>query len=162
MDKEEKISILLFKNLIFTILLPGVVAIVLPYRIGIKDKVLPVQFWNFFQYGGLLLVFVGSVMLLSCIVNFAFKGKGTLSPAFPAKKLVTTGLYCYSRNPMYIGVMLVLAGEMLFVLSLSLLIYSIIVFACFHTFIILHEEPRLRRVFGAEYENYTKKVRRWI
>jgi protein-S-isoprenylcysteine O-methyltransferase Ste14 len=159
---KDNTGVLLFKNLIFTILLPGVVAGVLPYWIELKASFPHIQPWTSSQFGGLLLFIIGLVMLLFCILNFAIKGKGTLSPVFPTKKLVTTGFYRYSRNPMYIGVLLILAGETVFVRSHSLLVYSIIIFTCFHIFIIFHEEPRLKKTFGAEYTDYSKKVRRWI
>jgi protein-S-isoprenylcysteine O-methyltransferase Ste14 len=100
--------------------------------------------------------------MINCIVNFAIKGKGTLSPADPTKELVTGGLYRFSRNPMYIGVMMILIGEAIFFQSFSLWIYSLVVFIGFNIFILVHEEPRLRKAFGDDYNNYCRKVRRWI
>jgi protein-S-isoprenylcysteine O-methyltransferase Ste14 len=85
-----------------------------------------------------------------------------LSPADPTKKLVISGLYKFSRNPMYIGVMLILVGECAFFSSISLLIYSTFVFIAFNLFILFHEEPRLENDFGAEYQQYRKTVRRWL
>ena len=87
-------------------------------------------------------------------------GKGTLSPADPTKRLVITGLYKYTRNPMYVGVMLLLLGESLFFRSVSLTIYGILIFSTFHIFIILKEEPRLKKDFGEEYDLYCKMVKR--
>ena len=100
--------------------------------------------------------------MLHCIVNFAIKGRGTLSPADPTKRLVINGLYKYSRNPMYIGVILILVGESIFSRSQSLWIYSLIIFIAFNVFIVGFEEPRLRSDFGEEYRAYCKKVRRWM
>jgi protein-S-isoprenylcysteine O-methyltransferase Ste14 len=71
-------------------------------------------------------------------------------------------LYKFSRNPMYIGVMLILTGEAIFFRSIGLLIYAVLVFTVFNLFIIIHEEPRLKQDFGSEYEQYMARVRRWL
>lgn len=151
---------LFIRNFIFTILQPGIVAGLVPYLISGKPD-LKLQ-WGVNQYMAVILFTAGFLMMLKCIIDFAVKGKGTLSPLDPTKKLVASGLYKYSRNPMYLGVILILIGEALFFESTSLLIYVIAVFIAFNLFILLHEEPRLKRDFGNEYEDYKKKVRRWL
>ncbi|MBD0277130.1 MAG: isoprenylcysteine carboxylmethyltransferase family protein [Flavisolibacter sp.] len=154
---------LLLRNLFFTILHPGLVAGLIPYWIvGNKvvksfAKSLRVQ-----QYLGILLFIIGSVVLFNCIIRFAIEGRGTLSPADPTKRLVITGLYRYSRNPMYWGVMLILIGEATYFESNDLWIYLVCVFLFFNLFIIRIEEPRLRRDFGEDYYQYCQKVRRWV
>jgi protein-S-isoprenylcysteine O-methyltransferase Ste14 len=75
---------------------------------------------------------------------------------------VVKGIYQYSRNPMYIGVMLALIGELIFSRSISLLMYAGFVFIMFNLFIFFVEEPRLRRDFGEIYLAYCKRVKRWI
>ncbi len=105
---------------------------------------------------------LGFLILMSCILRFATEGKGTISPIDPTKNLVAKGLYRYSRNPMYVGVMLLLLGEAVFWQSLFLAGYAAVVFIGFNLFIIIHEEPRLKRDFGTEYELYFQKVRRWF
>jgi len=153
---------LFIRNFVFTVLQPGVVAGLIPWLI-LGDKVnsisKPIQWY---QYFGFIIVAVGFIVMINCIISFAIKGKGTLSPADPTKKLVVTGLYNYSRNPMYVGVILILIGEALFFQSTKLLLYSILIYTAFYFFIILFEEPRLRKDFGQEYINYCKKVRRFI
>lgn len=154
---------LVFRNLFFTILQPGLVAGLIPYWIlGGDAKNLFAQPFEFYHYAGIIMFIIGLVIMLSCIVSFAVKGRGTLSPLDPTKRLVVTGLYRFSRNPMYVGVMLILIGEALFFQSINLWIYLILVFTAFNLFIMLHEEPRLKKAFGEEYENYCQKVRRWI
>jgi protein-S-isoprenylcysteine O-methyltransferase Ste14 len=154
---------LIFRNLFFTILQPGIVAGLIPYWIlGESRKVHFGLSFELYQIVGIAIFLGGFTMMLMCIASFAIKGKGTLSPADPTKVLVTTGLYEYSRNPMYVGVMLVLIGEALFFQSIKLVMYGAFIFLAFNTFIILWEEPRLRNDFGVEYDNYYKKVRRWI
>jgi len=154
---------LLLRNLFFTILQPGIVAGYVPYLI-LKNKLvkIPVHLWNFYQYSGLFIFVIGLIVMFSCIISFAVHGRGTLSPADPTKRLVIKGLYKFSRNPMYIGVILILAGEALFFLSSYLLIYLLLIFIAFHIFILLHEEPRMKKVFKDEYDDYYKKVKRWL
>jgi protein-S-isoprenylcysteine O-methyltransferase Ste14 len=154
---------LFLRNLFFTILQPGLVAGLIPYWIlGRKAMSVPIQPQKFHQYLGVMIFIVGLGIMLSCIVNFAIKGRGTLSPADPTKHLVVAGLYKYSRNPMYLGVIMMLIGEAVFFQSSALWIYLVVVFIGFHLFILMHEEPRLKKDFEAEYKEYCKKVRRWI
>ena len=154
---------LLIRNLFFTILQPGVVVALVPYLIlrYTGREIVPAA-WDANHFIGAGLIVIGVVIALSCIVRFATEGKGTLSPLDPTKKLVIRGLYKYSRNPMYVGVMLIMIGETLFYWSLALAIYSAVVFLVFNLFIILHEEPRCRRDFGDEYAEYCHRTRRWF
>lgn len=153
---------LFFRNLFFAILQPGTVAGLMPWLLAREEwenvySSSPVR-WM----AGLVVFLSGFAIMLACIVRFGTEGNGTLSPADPTKKLVTGGLYRYSRNPMYIGVTLMLIAESLLTGSIRLWLYSLVVFIAFNLFIFLHEEPRLIRAFGEEYLVYRKKVRRWV
>jgi protein-S-isoprenylcysteine O-methyltransferase Ste14 len=155
---------LLLRNLFFTILQPGAVAALVPYWIvrDDLDEILRQTPVGLYQQTGILAFAIGFVVMIICILSFAFQGRGTLSPLDPTRKLVTAGLYKFSRNPMYVGVMLILFGEALAARSTDLGYYALVVFVCFNLFIHLHEEPRLRRVFGEEYASYCRRVRRWV
>ncbi|MBS1793008.1 MAG: isoprenylcysteine carboxylmethyltransferase family protein [Acidobacteria bacterium] len=154
---------LLLRNLLFTVLQPGLVAGLVPYLIlRAGDRSFRPESPTIGTLAGGVLFVAGLIILTICILRFATEGRGTLSPLDPTRKLVVRGLYKYSRNPMYVGVMLMLAGECLFWPSWGLAVYAAVVFAAFNLFIRLHEEPRLRRDFGPEYENYRRRVRRWI
>lgn len=154
---------LFFRNLFFTILQPGLVAGLFPYWIlGDKASKIFNQPLQLYQYLGGLLFLIGLLIMFDCITRFAVDGRGTLSPADPTKKLVIKGLYRFSRNPMYIGVMMILIGEVIFFQSYNLCIYTLFIFLAFSLFIRLVEEPRLRKDFGIEYYQYCKKVPRWI
>jgi len=153
---------LLLRNLFFTILHPGLVTVLFPYWILGSRNIYFIQPWSIYQYFGAFLFAVGLTGLVNCILRFAFEGKGTLSPADPTKKLVISGLYRYTRNPMYVSVTIMLIGEAIYFQSTNLWVYVVIVFILFNVFIMLVEEPRLRRDFGNEYEQYCRKVRRWI
>ena len=105
---------------------------------------------------------IGSLVVLSSFWNFTFKGHGTPVPTDPPKELVITGPYQYIRNPIYVGVMLIFLGHFLWFGYWSLLIYALLAFIGVHAFVVLYEEPTLKRKFGTAYENYLKEVPRWI
>lgn len=156
---------LFIRNLIFTILQPGIVAGLIPYYIIGENGFS--KFSNLFSKigwhtSGIIIFLIGFIIMMHCIINFAVKGRGTLSPADPTKRLVISGLYKYSRNPMYVGVILILIGEAIYFQSSALWIYTACVFLLFNVFIMIIEEPRLKRDFEIEYKSYCDKVRRWI
>ena len=154
---------LFIRNLFFTILQPGLVAGLIPLWItGIRLNGLFAEAWQWHHFIGTIAFLIGFAIMLWCIISFAVKGRGTLSPADPTKKLVVSGLYNFSRNPMYVGVILILIGEAIYFQSANLWVYFLIVFVLFHLFAIFIEEPRLRKDFGQEYNLYCQKVRRWI
>ncbi len=154
---------LFIRNLFFTILQPGLVAGLIPVWItDIRIKNIFDEVWQLHHYMGTIVFLIGFVLMLWCIISFAVKGRGTLSPVDPTKKLVMTGLYNFSRNPMYVGVILLLIGEAVFFQSTNLWVYLVFVFVLFNLFVIYIEEPRLRKDFGEEYDLYRQKVRRWL
>lgn len=153
---------LILRNIIFTILKPGVVVGLIPFLILREDWDGVGPFSSLNHYLGLLLITAGLIILLHCIIRFASEGRGTLSPIDPTKRLVLKGLYKYSRNPMYLGVLSILVGESLFTRSIDLWIYTLIVSLAFNIFVIFIEEPRLKKDFGEEYKHYFENVRRWI
>lgn len=106
--------------------------------------------------------FLGGTILLWSFWNFLHEGRGTPAPIDPPKELVATGFYRYVRNPMYVGVFLLVLGHFLWFGFLWLLVYLAIVFLIIHTFVTTYEEPTLKRKFGASYEEYLKRVPRWI
>lgn len=113
-------------------------------------------------YLAFLLWPVGALAVLWCFWDFTFKGRGTPAPIDPPKELVVSGLYRYIRNPIYVGVVLILLGHFLWFGFWWLLVYAGLAFLLTHLFVILYEEPNLRKRFGAGYEDYLRKVPRWI
>jgi protein-S-isoprenylcysteine O-methyltransferase Ste14 len=101
------------------------------------------------------------VLLALCILEFARRGRGTLSPVDPPRTLVIQGLYRYVRNPMYLSVTLIVLGEVLLTRSRGLLSYWVIWFVAVNLFVLGYEEPTLRRQFGDAYERYSAAVGRW-
>jgi protein-S-isoprenylcysteine O-methyltransferase Ste14 len=114
------------------------------------------------QVVGTIMVTIGTAIALWCVFTFVFIGKGTPAPFDPPRKLVVRGPYRFVRNPMYIGAGMTLAGAALYYESLSILIYTGLFFLITHLFVVLYEEPTLRRTFGDEYEAYFRQVRRWL
>ena len=72
------------------------------------------------------------------------------------------GLYRYTRNPMYVGVLTVVVGWAVLFGATKLLIYGAVVATCFHSVVVFYEEPHLERVFGEEYVQYKRRVGRWL
>jgi protein-S-isoprenylcysteine O-methyltransferase Ste14 len=104
----------------------------------------------------------GGILVLWCVLTFAFAGKGTPAPFDPPRRLVVRGPYRFSRNPMYVGAALVLAGVSLFFESSALAGYTALFLIVVYLFIRLYEEPTLRGTFGEEYEAYCREVGRWL
>jgi protein-S-isoprenylcysteine O-methyltransferase Ste14 len=105
---------------------------------------------------------VGALLLAASVLEFARRGRGTLSPVDPPRHLVVRGLYRYVRNPMYLSVTAIVLGEVLLSRSLALAIYWAIWFLAVNLFVLGYEEPTLRRQFGASYDEYCRQVGRWI
>jgi len=153
--------VLLFvKNALFTILVPGTVAFYLPYAIGTRGLALSTVGPARLMAAAPLLL-IGSAVYLWCLWDFATTGRGTPAPIDPPKELVVRGLYRTVRNPMYVGVLFIIAGWLALFQSWALLAYATVVGLLFHGFVVLVEEPMLQRRYGAAYDTYRRKVRRW-
>ncbi len=107
---------------------------------------------------------LGFGLALRCVWDFGWTGRGTPMPLVPPKKLVVVGFYRYVRNPMYVGFIAGWGG--LWVVfgraSAAALLAACAVVVGIHVFVALYEEPTLRRMFGAEYEEYCRNVHRWL
>jgi protein-S-isoprenylcysteine O-methyltransferase Ste14 len=154
-------SSLALRSLLWTLLLPGFFAGYVPWRFfGLSQA--RVSFSNPADLLGVLCIGLGAVLLGACIVQFAWSGRGTLSPVDPPRRLVVRGLYRYVRNPMYLSVTTIVLGEGLVVRSWALSVYWAIWFLGANLFVMGYEEPTLRQRFGASYDAYTKQVGRWF
>lgn len=149
---------LLLKNLLFILVVPGTAGVYLPLFLA-QDR--PAASGAPF-FLALALLTLGAIAYLWCVWDFAVFGRGTPAPIDPPKKLVVRGLYRCSRNPLYIGLLTALAGWAVMFGGTSLLLYALGVAIFLHLFVVLYEEPHLRRVFGAEYQEYCEKVGRWL
>src|SRR5438874_13696765 len=152
---------LLLRSIFFTFLQPGTVAVLIPYWL-ISSRGASCSARQPLRYAGLPLMAIGAAGLLWCIWDFFAAGRGTISPIDPPRHLVVRGLYRYVRNPMYVAVVTMLLGETIFFMSQAVLIEAAIFFVLANLFVMLYEEPTLRRKFGESYANYTQTVGRWI
>jgi protein-S-isoprenylcysteine O-methyltransferase Ste14 len=112
---------------------------------------------------GVLLAAIGFAILLGAAIQFR-RSHTTLNPINPesATTFVASGLYRYTRNPMYLGMALVVAAAAVWFASFV----GVIVLAGFCAYLtrfqIRPEERAMLRRFGTPYENYMKQVRRWL
>jgi len=153
---------LFLRSLFFTILFPGTVTLLVPYWIVSRELAGLSGAWTWHHFAGLPVIALGAGVLLRCIWDFYATGRGTLAPVDPPTKLVVHGLYRYARNPMYLGVVLIVLGEAVFFRSPTLLVYSGIFFGIVHIFVVDYEEPTLRSKFGEPYDVYRRAVPRWV
>lgn len=150
--------LLFLKNLVFTLLIPATAAVYIPWLIaGERDIASGALAAVAFP-----LLLAGSAIYLWCVWDFAVFGRGTPAPIDAPKRLVVRGLYRYARNPMYIGVLTVILGWAVLFEAPSLLLYAFALGAGFHLFVVLYEEPHLRKIFGDEYVRYCSRVGRWL
>lgn len=154
------------RGLIFTALIPAVVGFFLPAAVdplarragGIWDLG-----WGF--------ITVGLLVYALCFIRFLLAG-GTPAIFFSRHLrfligeepggLVLDGLYRFSRNPMYAGVLMVVFGQAVLFASLRLTAYGCAVFAFFHMIVVFAEEPHLRATRGPSYDVYCRTVPRWL
>jgi protein-S-isoprenylcysteine O-methyltransferase Ste14 len=111
---------------------------------------------------GAALLVVGVAVVLWCVRDFYVQGRGTLAPWDPPRSLVTTGLYRYTRNPMYVGILIALAGWAVLFTSPFLAGYAAVMAIVFHLRVLMYEERRLRRQFPEDWAAYSATVPRWL
>ena len=147
------------RSFLFLLVAPGMVAGYIPLVVLRQGPRLET---GLLAYLAIPLWLIGGIILLWSFWNFLNEGRGTPAPVDPPKELVVAGFYRYVRNPMYVGILAAIIGHFLWFGFWNLLIYAIVVFVFFHTFVTFYEEPTLKRNFGAAYEDYLKRVPRWI
>ena len=149
-------------SFLFLLIAPGFIAGVVPYWISRWHSGPAFTGSSALRILGMLLIIFGVPLLLDSFTRFALQGLGTPAPVFPTRHLVVTGLYRYVRNPMYVGVASIIFGQALYFRNIRVLEYGVVISLAFHLFILLYEEPTLRRTFDREYEEFCENVPRWI
>ena len=147
-------AVLFARALLAFLLLPGVVAFVLPVLVFAPARR--------FRLDGLALVIPGAALLLWCVKEFYTAGKGTLAPWSPPRHLVVSGPYRFSRNPMYVAVMTILAGWAAGFRSRPLASYAALMAIVFFVRVVVFEEPWLEETHGTRWQAYKADVGRWI
>jgi protein-S-isoprenylcysteine O-methyltransferase Ste14 len=111
---------------------------------------------------GAVIVLAAVLVALYCSGLFAWRGRGTPVPVDPPKRLVISGLYRYSRNPIYVAYVAAVVGMFFFFGHLCLLLYAGVGTLAIHLVVLVWEEPQLRGRFGKEYLGYCGQVPRWL
>ena len=117
----------------------------------------------------LQIIKVAGIFFLMIALFFSFRSlrqfllsKNTLIPIKPASSLQTTGIYRISRNPMYVGLAIIYLGLTCLIGNWWNFILFPVLFLIVQEYIIKREEKYLKLEFGEQYEEYKKKVRRWL
>jgi protein-S-isoprenylcysteine O-methyltransferase Ste14 len=158
---------MLLRHAVSIFALPVLVVIIMP---ALLVSLFPFAFLWSFQFStalslliaGGFLTGIGFVLQFSTIKLFIKKGEGTIAPWDPARKLIINGFYSHVRNPMHIGVFLILIGESILVCSFFLTLWTLLFIAGNVIYIPLIEEQKLAERFGDKYLIYKKNVPRWI
>lgn len=149
------------RSALTTILFPGLVAGVAPFWIARSPWALAVRL-GMARWIGLLLLLAGVWALFQTIRAFAVLGRGTLAPWDAPEHLVQGHIYRWVRNPMYLGVLSIIAGQALLWESAGALLYGALIALAFHVRVVAFEEPALRGQFGEAYAEYVRTVPRWL
>ena len=133
----------------------------LPPLLGFHLEIPSVEPWRWLA---VIPSVLGFAVALRCIWDFGWTGRGTPAPFAPPQRLVVVGFYRYVRNPMYVGFLAGWTGLWLIFGRAS--ITALIVACSFALAVILfvrfYEEPKLRKLFGVDYEDYCRHVPRWL
>ncbi|HSJ63480.1 MAG TPA: isoprenylcysteine carboxylmethyltransferase family protein [Gemmatimonadaceae bacterium] len=145
---------LLGRALAAVLLMPGTVAFLVPWLLRPDGAAV--------RSSGLLVLGLGTAMLLWCVRDFYVAGRGSLAPWSPPERLVVVGLYRYSRNPMYVAVLSIVAGWALAFDAAALWVYAGTLGLAFHLRVVHGEEPWLARTHGDRWVAYQAAVPRWL
>jgi protein-S-isoprenylcysteine O-methyltransferase Ste14 len=152
------VNLLFLRALLAFFVLPGVVGGLLPWLIVAADR----RRGPGWPVLGGIIAAIGLAVVLRCVRDFYVAGKGTLAPWDPPRHLVVVGLYRYTRNPMYVGVLTFVLGWSLAAGSWRLAAYCAALAVSFHLRTIWYEEPRLAALFGLDWQRYHAAVPRWL
>jgi protein-S-isoprenylcysteine O-methyltransferase Ste14 len=156
----------LIRHLLAIAILPFTVAVLVPIWIARRRGVVlrlgdsPAELA--LQLAGAASLCVGLVLFAASLRRFATEGHGTLAPWDPPRALVVRGPYRYVRNPMISGVIFVLFGEALVLLSPPHAVWASAFLVLNLVYIPLFEEPQLDHRFGDPYREYCRHVRRFL
>jgi protein-S-isoprenylcysteine O-methyltransferase Ste14 len=149
-------------TIIFVLVVPGSVIVYVPYLLSGWHVQAPFFGVRVLPWMGLALILGALPVFTDFLLRFVREGRGTPAPIAPPRHLVVRGSFRHVRNPGYVAVVSLLLGQALCFGSIGVLLYALAVAVMFHLFVVLYEEPTLRRQFGAEYETYCQQVPRWV
>jgi protein-S-isoprenylcysteine O-methyltransferase Ste14 len=111
---------------------------------------------------GALFILGGIALAVAANIEFRKAGTALAPTARVNSELVTDGIYARTRNPMYLGLVLITLGLAFIQGALPWFIVPVLVFLTNNFVVVPYEEAKMHRQFGAMYEAYRRKVRRWI
>jgi protein-S-isoprenylcysteine O-methyltransferase Ste14 len=152
----------LLGTIIFTLTIPGTAIVLVPYLLtgwNLRPPFLGIEATR--SVGGALIV-LAAPLFFRFLAGFVREGHGTPAPIAPAQHLVVGGPFRWVRNPGYVAVVSLVVGQALLFGSGAVLAWAAFLAVAFHLFVVLYEEPTLRRQFGEEYEAYCREVPRWL
>jgi len=126
------------------------------------DRLLLIRIPFWLTLPGVLLFLAGAALALTTIGFFIVEGLGTPAIFDPPKNFVPHGPFRLVRNPMYVGGISLLLGWALDLRSPAMVLFALFALVVVHSFVVLSEEPGLRKRFGQEYIDYCRAVPRWI
>lgn len=130
--------------------------IVFHYLLPVKEIVITP-----YNYLGIIFILIGLILNIWADAMFK-KAKTTVKPDETPSKMVTSGPFCISRHPMYLGMLLILLGTALVMGSVIVFLAPVAFVMIIQVFFVGMEEQSMERVFGDAYLRYKKKVRQWI
>lgn len=149
-------------TLLFVALVPAAAIVYVPWVLSGWTLRPPLLGCPPLRWLGGALIAAGLPVFVDFLVRFVREGRGTPAPVAPPRRLVVRGAFRWSRNPGYLAVLALVAGQALLLGSWPVLAWAAVLAVGFHLFVVLHEEPGLRRRFGAAYEDYCRAVPRWL
>ena len=162
MNDRRRRVLAIIGSVIFLFIAPTTVAGIVPWWITRWQTAAAFGNVAVVRVVGVVLILAGVAVILDSFARFAIQGLGTPAPVFPTRHLVVQGYYRHVRNPIYVALLLVVLGQVLFFGSLPLLEYGAIIWLGFHAFVLAYEEPTMRATFGDQYEAFCAHVPRWI
>jgi protein-S-isoprenylcysteine O-methyltransferase Ste14 len=148
---------LALRNLLFTLVVPGAGAVLIPWWILTSSGMTAPVAWY-----AVAMIGVGAALYLWCLWLFATVGSGTPGPWDAPQRVVAVGPYRWVRNPIYLAALTVVVGEAWLFQSLPLLAYASLMAITVHLFVIGYEEPTLEHRFRETYTAYRRSVPRWL
>lgn len=145
---------------VISLILPVTAIILVPYWITLGVGLDIPDLFSFLS--GAFIMIAGITILFFTIRMLILIGRGTLAPWSPTSKLVISGVYAHTRNPMIFGVFITLLGEALLFRSPQIYLWALTFFIINTIYFRFSEEPGLEKRFGSEYVKYKNNVPRWI
>tara|TARA_B100001939_G_C16891031_1_gene595396 strand:- start:858 stop:1307 length:450 start_codon:yes stop_codon:yes gene_type:complete len=142
---------------------PPILVIILTSLVYFSSTKLELIYLPYRQIVSVIILIIGLIVIVSPVVDF-IKSKTTVNPVKfkNVNRLVTTGIYRYSRNPMYLGMILIIISTTIYYLNFLSVFSPLIFYIWINKFQINREEIFLEDKFGSEYLKYKSKTRRWI